>query len=125
LVEIGPVEVPAATAEGAPAMSGAAGGPEGGARPGTGLRQVSEGAWISGVCNGIARGAGLDVTLVRVIAVLLLFVSGGAMILLYAVLMLLLPYSPVDPQAQPLRWLPAKSRELVLAIRAKLSALMG
>lgn len=121
LLEIGPVEVPSAGVDGAPATDGTAAA----ARPATGLQQVSEGAWISGVCNGLARSAALDVTLVRVIAVLLLFVTGGAMILLYAVLMLLLPYAPVDPHAQPLRWLPSKCRELVLAIRARLSALTG
>jgi phage shock protein PspC (stress-responsive transcriptional regulator) len=121
LVEIGPVEVPAAGAEGAPAAAGAATH----ARPGIGLQQVSEGALISGVCNGLARSAGLDVTLVRVIAVLLLFFTGGAMILLYAVLMLLIPFAPLEPQGPPLRWLPAKCRELVLAIRARLAAITG
>jgi phage shock protein PspC (stress-responsive transcriptional regulator) len=123
LAEIGPVEIPVAgpAPEGAAAVPGAANP----ARPGIGLQQVSEGALISGVCNGLARSAGLDVTLVRVIAVLLLFVTGGAMILLYAVLMLLIPFAPLAPQGPPLRWLPAKCREVVLAIRSRLAAITG
>ena len=63
------------------------------------LEQVSEGGFISGVCLGIARYFGVDVTLVRVIAVLLLFVSGGAMIVVYLILMLLLPYAPAQAGA--------------------------
>ena len=57
-----------------------------------GLEQVSEGAWISGVCNGLARSVSIDVTLTRVIALLLLFVTGGTMVLLYVVLMLLIGF---------------------------------
>jgi len=90
---------------------------------GAGLEQVSEGAWISGVCNGLARSAGIDVTLTRVIAILLLFVTGGTMIVLYLVLMLLMPYAPLQIDGPPLRKLPAKCRELVTSLRAKIAAL--
>ena len=65
---------------------------------------------ISGVCRGFARYFGLDVTLLRVIAVLLLFVSGGAMILVYLILMLLLPYAPPEPGSAPIRTIPARTR---------------
>jgi hypothetical protein len=65
------------------------------------------------------------VTLLRVIAVVLLVFSGGGMILLYAVLMLLIPYAPLSSNAVPLPWLPAKSREIVTAIRAKLATITG
>ncbi len=123
LAEIGPVELP--TAERGSATGASSAGFGSGARAGAGLQQISEGALISGVCNGLARSAGLDVTLVRVIAVLLLIFTGGAMVLLYLALMLLMPFAPLDPQGQPLRWLPAKCRELVLAIRAKLATLTG
>jgi phage shock protein PspC (stress-responsive transcriptional regulator) len=88
-----------------------------------GLEQVSEGAWISGVCNGLARSAGIDVTLTRVIAILLLFVTGGTMIVLYLVLMLLMPYAPLQIDGPALRKLPAKCRELVTSLRAKIAAL--
>lgn len=107
LEEIGPVQAPGATLS-------APGGP---ARP---LRQISEGAVISGVCQGFARYFGLDVTLLRIAAVLLLFATGGGMILVYLALMLLMPYAPLERGGKPLRKIPAKSRSLVEFIRAKL-----
>lgn len=121
LEEIGEVEIPGAPGPLPPGDTGneAHSAPS----PGNALQQVSEGAWVSGVCNGLARSSGLDVTLLRVIAVVLLVFTGGAMILLYAVLMLLIPYAPLSPNAAPLPALPAKSREIVTAIRSKLAAL--
>jgi phage shock protein C len=85
------------------------------------LEQVSEGALISGVCLGIARYLQVDVTLVRVIAVLLLFVSGGAMVVVYLILMLLLPYAPAQAGGAPIGKLPTKSREFVEFVRSKFS----
>lgn len=89
------------------------------------LEQVSEGALISGVCLGIARYLQVDVTLVRVIAVLLLFVSGGAMIVVYLILMLLLPYAPAEAGGAPIGKLPTKSREFVEFVRSKFSVATG
>ena len=88
------------------------------ARP---LQQVSEGAVVSGVCQGLARYFGLNVTALRIFAVLLLFLSGGGMILVYLALMLLMPYAPLVSGGRPLRWLPAKCRALMEFLRAKLS----
>jgi phage shock protein PspC (stress-responsive transcriptional regulator) len=113
LEEIGAVEVP-----GAPS---AAPGPASDAT--AALQQVSEGAIISGVCKGLARSTGIHITLLRVIAVVLLIVTGGTMIFLYLVLMLIIPFAPLDPTAPPLRKIPAKSREYVLAIRSRLGFL--
>ena len=107
LEEIGPVQAPGATASTAGSAS----------RP---LRQVSEGALISGVCQGFARYFGLDVVLLRIAAVLLLFATGGGMILVYIALMLLMPYAPLERGGKPLRKIPAKCRSLVQYIRAKL-----
>ena len=111
LEEIGSVQATEAPA--APEPS-----PRGAARP---LQQVSEGAVVSGVCLGFARYFGLNVTALRIFAVLLLFVTGGGMILVYLALMLLLSYAPLEPGGPPLGWLPAKSRALVEYLRAKLS----
>jgi phage shock protein PspC (stress-responsive transcriptional regulator) len=115
LEEIGSVQVPGA----APAQDQPA-------RPATRpLQQVSEGALISGVCQGLARYFGLDVTLLRVVAVLLLFVSGGAMILVYLILMLLLPYAPPEPGSAPIRAIPARSRRFAGFVRSKLGVVAG
>ena len=113
LEEMGPVEPPEAAPPAAPAKPGPSGV----------LQQVSEGAMISGVCKGLSRAAAIDVTLVRVIAIVLLFATGGAMIVLYLVLMFLIPFAPLDPNGPPVRKIPAKSREYVLLIRSKLGSL--
>jgi phage shock protein PspC (stress-responsive transcriptional regulator) len=111
LEEIGSVQVPgAATASEQTARTSS--------RP---LQQVSEGAVVSGVCQGLARYFGLNVTALRVFAVLLLFVSGGGMVLVYLALMLLMPYAPLASGGRPLRWLPAKCRALTEFVRAKFS----
>ena len=88
LEEIGTVQVPNGGT--APEPSRDAG--RDAARP---LRQVSEGAVVSGVCQGLARYFALDVTLLRVIAVLLLLGTGGGMFFVYLALMLLMPYAPL------------------------------
>lgn len=74
---------------------------------------------VSGVCLGLARYFGLNVTALRIFAVLLLLLSGGGVILVYCALMLLFPYAPLQPGGRPLRWLPARSRALVEFLRAK------
>jgi phage shock protein PspC (stress-responsive transcriptional regulator) len=81
---------------------------------------VSEGAVISGVCLGLARYFALDVTLLRVVAVLLFLGTGGGMFFVYVALMLLMPYAPLQPGAAPVRWLPAKCRRFVEFVRSKL-----
>jgi phage shock protein PspC (stress-responsive transcriptional regulator) len=111
LEEIGSVQVPGASAASEQAVRPAA-------RP---LQQVSEGAVVSGVCQGLARYFGLNVTALRVFALLLLFLSGGGMILVYFALMLLMPYAPLVSGGRPLRWLPAKCRALMEFLRAKFS----
>jgi phage shock protein PspC (stress-responsive transcriptional regulator) len=109
LEEIGPVQAPtvAASPPGSPPRT---------------LQQVSEGALISGVCLGLARYFGLDVVLLRIAAVLLLFVTGGGMILVYLALMMLMPLAPLERGGKPLRWLPARSRGLVGFVRGMLGA---
>ena len=54
------------------------------------LTRVEEGRMIAGVCAGLGRYLGIDVTIVRVIfALLALFAMGGD--LLYLVLWLIMP----------------------------------
>jgi phage shock protein C len=110
LEEIGTVQVPGGATTEQPA-------PRSTPRP---LQQVSNGALISGVCLGLARYFGLDATLLRVAAILLLLGTGGGAIVVYLAMMLLLPYAPLDPAGAPVRWLPARCRDLVEFIRAKL-----
>jgi len=110
LQEIGSVQVPGASPAAAEHAT------RGAARP---LQQISDGAVISGVCLGFARYFGLNVSALRVFAVLLLLLSGGGVILVYFALMLLMPFAPLEPGDRPLRWLPAKCRAFTEFLRAK------
>lgn len=75
--------------------------------------QISEGAMISGVCNGLAQWLGVNVTLLRIVAVVLALVTGGAAVFAYLLLMLILPYR--GPGAA--RGLPRATRSLVERLR--------
>lgn len=86
------------------------------------FEQVSEGAWISGVCCGIARALNVDVGLVRLVAVLLLIFTGGAMAAVYLALMLVMPYAPLGATDAPVRALPRRCRNVVERLRAGLIA---
>jgi hypothetical protein len=72
------------------------------------------------VCLGLARYLGIDVTLLRVIALILLLISGGSMVFVYVVLMLLLPFATLDPARGTVGKIPRKSREVVQYLRGKL-----
>jgi phage shock protein PspC (stress-responsive transcriptional regulator) len=56
------------------------------------LLQIREGAMVSGVCNGLAVRYGIDVTLIRVIFVVLAIATSGAFVLAYLAMMFLIPY---------------------------------
>ena len=122
LEEIGSVQVPEGAGARESAHAARPSASTGGASARAPLEQISDGALISGVCKGLARYSGLDVLALRIIAVLLLFATGGAMVIVYLGLMLLLPFAPLTAGAAPLRWLPAKCRGFVSFVRAKLSA---
>ena len=55
------------------------------------LYRIHEGEQIAGVCTGLAAYADLDVNLVRVIFVLLTILTGGALALVYLVMMFVVP----------------------------------
>jgi phage shock protein C len=54
---------------------------------------------IAGVCGGIAEFFGIDATLVRIAAVLLIF-AGGAGLLLYAIGWLVMPEAPPGAEGE-------------------------
>jgi phage shock protein PspC (stress-responsive transcriptional regulator) len=128
--EMGPVAgsgEPAA--KGAPAPDAAAGvraradGPSGSKADGQAaprrLYQISEGAVISGVCKGLAAYFDIDVTLVRVLAVAVAFLSGGLAVLAYLVLMFVVPFASTSEEHAAAHGLPFNARELVERAKAK------
>jgi phage shock protein PspC (stress-responsive transcriptional regulator) len=62
------------------------------------LYLIRDGAWIAGVCNGLAAYFTIDVGIVRIIFVLLGIVTYGAWILVYVVMMLLIPHADTPEQ---------------------------
>jgi phage shock protein PspC (stress-responsive transcriptional regulator) len=89
------------------------------------LEQISEGALLSGVCMGLSRYFGIDVSLLRIAAIVLALVSAGLAIGLYLFLMFLLPYAPVNLDAPPMgRW-PRKIRGWVERIRSRLTGVLS
>ena len=84
------------------------------------LEQISEGALLSGVCMGLSRYFGIEVSLIRIAMVVLTLISAGLAIGLYLFLMFLLPYAPVDLDGTPIRRWPRKIRGWVERTRSRL-----
>jgi phage shock protein PspC (stress-responsive transcriptional regulator) len=57
------------------------------------LYLIRERAMVSGVCAGIAAYLNVDVTIVRVVCVLLAFVTKGAIVIVYGILPFVIPYA--------------------------------
>jgi len=112
LEEIGPVSVPTGEEGRAKEKIATETGPV--------LQQISQGAWVSGVCLGLARYLKTEVTLIRVIALALLFFTGGSAALVYAVFAALLPFAEIDPQGPPPGKIPSKLREWIESIRQRI-----
>lgn len=120
LDEIGPVEpvVNGALGDGGTAAA-ASGATASASAPARRLHQITDGAMIGGVCNGLAAWLGVDATVVRIVAVILAIATGGAAILAYLLLMLILPYTP---QSGTTRGLPRATRNVVERIRGESAA---
>ena len=77
------------------------------------LYQIREGAMISGVCNGIAAYFDADVTVVRVIFVLLAIITWGLWALAYLVMMFVIPYAETSEQHAAAHGWPFNAEELI------------
>lgn len=58
------------------------------------LQRVSSNRMIAGVCGGLGEYSNIDPTLIRLIAVLLLFLTGPGMVLAYLIMALIIPEQP-------------------------------
>ena len=103
LAEMGPVETAepqaqpgaeaGATGAGSSSSTGADTGTPGGGGTPKRLYQIREGAMLTGVCKGIAAYFDVDVTLIRIVFVVLAFATFGIAVLVYAVLAFVIPYA--------------------------------
>jgi phage shock protein PspC (stress-responsive transcriptional regulator) len=115
-----------------PGVGADAAGGIGGAGPGTAgadgtnpsgpppkrLYQIREGAMISGVCKGLAAYLNIDVSIVRILFVLLAILTGGAWILVYIVMMFVVPYAQTSEQHAAAHGWPFNAEELVARAKA-------
>ncbi len=62
------------------------------------LYRIRKGAMISGVCNGLAAYLGIDVTLLRLIVAILIFVSAGTVLIAYLVAIIIIPKAVTPEQ---------------------------
>jgi len=113
LAEMGPVDAgDGETATGA-ADADAKTAARDGAGPARRLYQIREGAMISGVCAGIAAYLNVDVTIVRIVFVLLAILTKGAALFLYGVLMFVIPYAQTSEERAAASGRPFTAQELI------------
>jgi phage shock protein PspC (stress-responsive transcriptional regulator) len=97
-------------------------------RPVTGLRRSRRDRVLGGVCAGIARAIGVDPVIVRIAAVLMVFVSGGAAVVAYLVAWVLIPRATDEPpatgKAGPTES-PRNAKEAWTAVGGELKSLAG
>jgi phage shock protein PspC (stress-responsive transcriptional regulator) len=112
--EMGPVE--SGTADAGEARSD----PAGSAREQSGtdqatkrLYQIREGAMISGVCNGLAAYLGIDVTILRVVFVILAVITKGAWVGVYFLAMFVIPHAHTSEQRAAAHGLPFNAQEVI------------
>jgi len=83
------------------------------------LYAIYDGAWLGGVCNGLAAYFDVDPTIVRVIFVVLTFLSGGLWILVYVALVFMLPEAKTPEEQAAAHGMPFNAQELVRRAKAK------
>jgi len=124
IAEMGPVETPEGSAQadasaGTGTRAGAGTSPSSGAAPSARknerrrLYQIREGAMISGVCNGLAAFIDVDVTVVRLLFVIITFATFGAWILAYLLMAFFIPYADTPEDRAAAFGLGLKAEELL------------
>jgi phage shock protein PspC (stress-responsive transcriptional regulator) len=77
---------------------------------------------IAGVCAGLAAYFGMDVTLMRVLFVLMLFITQGFWLLVYIVLAIAMPKAETAAQAAEAHGKPVTAQEIVTRIKQDVPA---
>ena len=116
--EMGPVH-DATGAEAAGAGAAAGGGADTQAPPradaGTPRRlyRIREGAMVAGICNGFAAFFNVDVTVVRLIFVILAVITSGGLLFAYLILMFVLPEASTSEERAAAHGQPFNAQELI------------
>jgi phage shock protein PspC (stress-responsive transcriptional regulator) len=77
------------------------------------LYQIREGAMLSGVCTGIAAYFNIDVTIVRILFVVLALLTGGIWLLVYVAMMLVIPFANTDEERAAAAGAPFNAQEVI------------
>jgi phage shock protein PspC (stress-responsive transcriptional regulator) len=116
LKEMGPVQSENGAEPGAAASSQSSAESKSGGAAGAApkrLYQIREGAIISGVCTGLAAYLNIDVTIVRVVFVLLTVLTSGIWILVYLIMMLVVPYANTGEEHAAATGAPFNAQEVI------------
>jgi phage shock protein PspC (stress-responsive transcriptional regulator) len=131
LREMGPVQSDGAASGGAGANAGPDAGARVGAEAGAGtderaresrtgsgsapkrLYQIRAGAMLSGVCTGLAAYLNIDVTIVRILFVVLTLLTGGLWILVYIAMMLVVPFANTSEEHAAAAGEPFNAQEVI------------
>jgi phage shock protein PspC (stress-responsive transcriptional regulator) len=120
VAEMGPVNGGAERdAEGGAGGSGAA---EGGRKPKR-LYRIIEGEWIGGVATGLAAYFDTDVTLIRILIVVLTILTSGGFVLAYFIAWMIIPPAETAEQKARARGEPFNAQEIVDRVKAEYARL--
>ncbi|HEY0803194.1 MAG TPA: PspC domain-containing protein [Steroidobacteraceae bacterium] len=114
LTQMGPVQSDSAEPAGAAASEQRRAETNSGSGPAPKrLYQIREGAMLSGVCSGIAAYLNIDVTIVRILFVLLTLLTSGIWILVYVVMMLVVPFANTGEEHAAAAGAPFNAQEVI------------
>jgi phage shock protein PspC (stress-responsive transcriptional regulator) len=82
------------------------------------LYLIREGAAIAGVCKGLAAYLNIDVSIVRILFIVLTIITGGMWILVYLVMMFVIPYAQTSEQHAAAHGWPFNAEELIARAKA-------
>jgi phage shock protein PspC (stress-responsive transcriptional regulator) len=82
------------------------------------LDLIREGAAIAGVCKGLAAYLNIDVSVVRLLFIVLAILTGGVWILVYLVMMFVIPYAQTSEQHAAAHGWPFNAEELIARAKA-------
>lgn len=110
VTEMGPVDPAPGDAS---ADSAGAGSTPGSEAPPKKLYRITEGAMLAGVCNGIAAYFSIDVAIVRIGLVITAFLTQGAAIIAYVVMMFVMPEASTAEERAAAAGSPLNAQEVV------------
>ena len=77
------------------------------------LYRIRDGAMLAGVCTGVAANLNIDVTIVRILFLVLTILTHGAWILVYVVLSFVIPYADTSEQHAAAYGMPFNAQEFI------------